>query len=150
MKQSSTVVLFLIFILVVSATDALRAQEYYEKTTICQVLSLETNSRVLNVEIKADVMADHMHGALLTDNKCPGKGIWLGVSPKNADPSVTDFDHVLWSDGPPGFGSRTLSGTFFGKLRIGGPLPLNPKHKKISIALIRVENLLDARPHEKP
>lgn len=149
MKQSPNVILFLIFILVASATDALRAQGRYEKTTVCQVLSLETNNRVLNVEIKADVMADHMHGALLTDNKCPGKGVWLDVSPKNADPSVTDFDHVLWSDGPPGFGSRTLSGRFFGKLRIGGPLPLNPKRKKISIALMRVENLSDVHPHEK-
>jgi hypothetical protein len=101
------------------------------------------------VEIKANVMADHMHSALLTDPECPGKGIFLDVSPSDADQSVTEFDHVLWSDGPPGFGNRTVSGIFFGELKIGGKFPLNPGHKKISIALIRVENLSDTGPHEE-
>jgi hypothetical protein len=90
-----------------------------------------------------------MHYALLTDAECPGKGIFLDVSPSNADQSVTEFDRILWSDGPPGFGKRTLRGIFFGKLKIGGELPLNPGHKKISIALIKVERLSDRRPHEE-
>lgn len=137
MKRSSALLIFLIAAWVVAGTDPLWAQGHYTKTTVCQVLSLGTSNRALDVEIKAEVMADHMHGALLTDNECPGQGIWLEVSPENADPSVTEFDHVLWSDGPPGFGGRTLSGTFFGKLRIGGALPLNRKRKKISIALRR-------------
>jgi hypothetical protein len=90
-----------------------------------------------------------MHYALLTDAECPGKGIFLDVSPSNADQSVTEFDRILWSDGPPGFGKRTLSGVFFGKLKIGGELPLNPGHKKISIALVKVEHLSDTHPREE-
>jgi len=125
----------------------LHAQRAYTKTTVCQVLSLGTAKRLRNVEIKANVMADHMHYALLTDPKCPGKGIFLDVSPSDAEESVTEFDHVLWSDGAPGFGNRTLSGIFFGELKIGGELPLNPGHKKISIALVKVEHLSDTHSH---
>lgn len=126
----------------------LNAQRIFTKTTVCRVLSLGTANQLRYVEISANVMADHMHSALLIDPKCPGKGLFLGASPANADQSITEFDHVLWSDGPPGFGGRTVSGTFFGELKVGGNLPLNPGHKKLSIALIRVENLSDTRPHE--
>jgi hypothetical protein len=127
----------------------LNAQRAYTKTTVCRLLSLGAANLPKNVEIKANVMADHMHGALLTDPKCPGGGIFLDVSPSHADQSVTEFDHVLWSDGPPGFGDRTVSGVFFGELRIGGKLPLTPGHKKISIALLRVESLSDSHSREE-
>ena len=139
----------LIVLLLSIVACPLNAQHAYTKTTVCRVLSLGTANRTRNVEIKANVMADHMHSALLTDPKCPGKGIFLDVSPSNADQSVTEFDHVLWSDGPPGFGDRTVSGVFFGELKIGGKLPLNPGHKKISIALIRVGNLSDSHLREE-
>jgi hypothetical protein len=135
----------LVFLGLISTADALCAQIHYTKTTICRVLSRVGTNRALNVEIQADVEADHMHGALLIDKRCPGVGLWLDVLPKDADASVTGFDHVLWSDGPPGFGGRMLSGRFYGRLRIGGPLPMNPKRKKISIALVRVEDLSDTR-----
>ena len=127
----------------------LNAQRTYTKTTVCRVLSLGIANRIPNVEIKANVMADHMHSAVLTDPDCPGKGIFLDVSPSNAGQSVKEFDRVLWSDGPPGFGNRTVSGIFFGELKIAGRLPPNPGHKKISIALIKVKNLSDIRPHQE-
>lgn len=146
MKQIWSV---LIALLLITVTGPLKAQRVYTKTTVCDVLSHGAAKRLRNVEIKANVMADHMHYALLTDPGCPGKGIFLDVSPSNADQSVKEFDHVLWSDGPPGFGNRTISGIFFGKLRIGGKLPLNPDRKKISIALIKVEQLSDTNAHQK-
>lgn len=146
MKKIWTVLIAALLSMVASP---LYAQRAYTKTTVCRVLNLGTASRARNVEIKANVMADHMHSALLIDPECPGKGIFLDASPSNADRSVTEFDSVLWRDGPPGFGSRTLSGIFFGELRIGGKLPLNPSHNRIGIALTRVEILSDTDPHEE-
>ncbi len=150
MKQSLIMLMLPIFVLAVGAVSPRRAQRHYTKTSVCQVFNLGTANRVLNVEIKAAVMGDRMHGAFLIDAKCPGKALKLGVSLPNAAPSVSEFDRVYWSDGAPGFRGRTLSGTFFGKLRIGGVLPLNPKHREISIDLMSVENLSDARAPEKP
>ena len=141
--------LALIVLLLGLVTGPLFGQRIYTKTTVCHALSLRTAKRLRNVEIKANVMADHMHYALLIDPECPGKGIFLDASPSDADQSVREFDHVLWRDGPSGFGNRTISGIFFGELKIGGDLPLNPGHKKISIALIKVEHLSDTHSDEK-
>jgi hypothetical protein len=151
MRQSWSLLMLFLMISLGGAPYHLRGQDrsHYVQTTVCRVLSSKAGSRPLNVEIKADIMADHRHSALLIDKQCPGKGIWLDVVPSDADTSVAEFDRVLWSDGSPGYGERRLSAIFFGKLRIGGPLPLNPKHKKISIALMRVENLSDSR-HDTP
>lgn len=143
-----TWILLIVSVLLLAYNPA-RAQRAYTRTTVCRVLSLGTSSRVRHVVIKADVMADHMHSALLTDPNCPGKGIFLDVSPDNADQSVAEFDRALWKDGAPGFGDRVLSGTFFGELRIGGKLPLNPGKKKISIALLKVEALSDTHPKDE-
>ncbi len=114
-------------------------QERFTKTSVCRVLKLGMVNRIREVEIDADVVSDGMHASILTDAKCPGRGLYLGVVSQDADPSVASFTKALWSDGAPGTTGRHVSGKFFGRLQ------LDHNTKKVSISLARVKDLLNVR-----
>jgi hypothetical protein len=141
MKKCWRIALFLVAFML--ASEGMWAQSHYKKTSVCEMLKVGKVNRVLNVELGADVVSDGMHGAILTDAKCPGKGLLLDVFPADVDPSVSEFEKTLWS-GAPGTTGRKVSGTFFGKLR------LDHKNKKLSISVMRVENLLTVHTDEQP
>jgi hypothetical protein len=115
------------------------AQTIYKRTNVCRVLDLGKANRVLHVQLDAGVLSDGMHGAILTDTNCPDRGLYIGVIPDDADPSVLELQKSLWSDGAPGTTGRRVSGTFFGKLR------LDHRTKKISITVTRIEHLVNVR-----
>jgi hypothetical protein len=116
-----------------------KSQTIYKRTNVCHILNLGMANRALHVQLDAGVLSDGMHGAILTDTKCPGRGVYIGVIPDDVDPSVLELQKALWSDGAPGTTGRRVGGTFFGKLRID-----HTTHK-ISITITRVENLVNVR-----
>jgi len=142
MKKLLSVFLVLIGTLYFCRESA--SQNTYKKTTVCHILSLGMANRPLNVQLDAGVLSDGMHGAILTDADCPGRGVYIGAVPDDADPSVLELQKALWSDGAPGTTGRKVSGTFFGKLRVD-----HATHK-ISITLTRVENLVNVRVDKNP
>jgi len=137
MRKLLAIFLVLIGTLCFSRESA--SQTIYKRTNVCRILNLGMANRGLDVQLDAGVLSDGMHGAILTDTKCPGKGVYIGAIPDDANPSVLELQKALWSDGAPGTTGRKVSGTFFGKLRI------NHTTHKISITLTRVENLVNAR-----
>jgi hypothetical protein len=141
MKKQWRIALFLVALML--AAKGMWAQSAYKKMSVCQALKVSGTDRVSNVELEANVESDGMHGAILTDTKCPGRGLLLGVFPDDPDPSVTELEKTLWSDGSPGTTGRKVSGRFFGRLR------RDRKTKKVSIVVRRVENLLNVRTSPK-
>lgn len=115
------------------------SQTLYKRTSVCRVLALGKANRALNVQLDAGVLSDGMHGAILTDTRCPGRGLYLGVIPDDADPSVLALQQALWSDGAPGTTGRRVSGTFCGKLN------WDRRTRKLSIVVERVEHLVNDR-----
>jgi hypothetical protein len=137
-------VVFLVLIGMLCSRRDGASQTIYKRTSVCHVLDLGTANRVLNVQLDAGVLSDGMHGAILTDTKCPGRGLYIGVIPDEADASVLELQKALWSDGAPGTTGRKVSGTFFGKLR------LDHRTKKISLTVTRVEHLVNERTDGPP
>ncbi len=120
------------------------SQTVYKKTNICHILDLGRANRALNVQLDAGVLSDGMHGAILTDMGCSGRGLYIGAILDDADPSVLELQKALWSDGAPGTTGRKVSGTFFGRLRI------DHRTTKISITVTHVENLVNVRVDRNP
>jgi hypothetical protein len=98
-------------------------------TTVCVVLKHEVGYRSRSVEIRSEIEADGKHGAMLTDPRCPTRGIGLGVSPPDADESVTALEEMLRGQGGPGTSGRRVTGNFFGRLVRDG----KTKHLRIEI-----------------
>jgi hypothetical protein len=124
---------------VVLLSKRMWAQNTYKKMSVCQALKVGRLDQMSKVEIEANVESDGMHGAMLIDKECPGRGLSLGAFADYPEPSVKEFEKTLWSDGSPGTTGRTVSGRFFGKLQ------RDHKTKEVSIVVQRVENLLNVR-----
>jgi hypothetical protein len=124
--------------------NSLQAETHYLKTNVCEVLQRGMANRVLDLEIAADAFSDGRHWSLLMDPKCPTKGLVLDSALPEADESVAEFESALRSQGSPGTTGRRVSGTFFGRLH------LDRKTKRLSIALLRVENLQNVHVDDEP
>lgn len=112
------------------------AQVHYERVSVCHVLKLGMSNRMLNVRIDGYVLPNLEHGSVLTDSHCPDGGLYLDASPDDADPSVSAFYQALPRNAGLGIAGKKLSGKFYGRLH------LDHKSRKISIVLMRVEDLL--------
>jgi hypothetical protein len=113
-----------------------RGEVHYAQRNLCSVLEAGPHNKEAYLAIEADVFADGMHIAMLTDPNCPGTGLRLGVPLPNADhDSLASLQSAIRSHGSPGTSGRRVHGTFFGKLRINGSTG------KLSFALSSVENL---------
>jgi hypothetical protein len=109
----------------VLAAHNLRAEVSYKKATVCQVLHASKASKGHHVQIEANAVSDGRHGSMLTDVRCPNRGLLLDASQTDADPSVASLRQALWSDGSPGTTGRRVTGVFFGNLtwdRVGREL----------------------------
>ena len=127
---------YLLLLVYVCGHQYVCAQAHYERASICHVLKLGMSNRILNIRIDGYVLPDMEHGSILTDSHCPDKGLYLDASPDSADPSVSAFYQALPRNAGLGIAGKKLSGKFYGRLH------LDQKTRKISIVLMRVEDLL--------
>ena len=133
MKMLKTCILLLVCL---CSCRNLFAQKHYTRVSVCHVLKLGMSNRILNVQIDGYVLPNLEHGSILADSQCPDKGLYLEASPGDADSSVSAFYEALPRNAGLGIAGKKLSGKFSGRLR------LNRKSKKISIVLMRVDDLL--------
>lgn len=121
------------------ATHNLQAQGVYKKATVCGVLHGGKAYRGIHVQVDANVLSDGKHGAMLTDVKCPNRGLLLDASHTDADPSVDNLRQALWSDGSPGTTGRRVTGVFFGTLE------WDRKSNELRFVVQRVDKLQNVR-----
>jgi hypothetical protein len=127
---------YLLLLVYVYGRPFIWAQVHYGRVSVCHVLKLGMSNRILNVRIDGYVVPNLEHGSVLTDSRCPDGGLYLDASLDDADPSVSAFYQALRRNAGLGIAGKKLSGRFYGKLH------LDSKSRKISIVLMRVEDLL--------
>lgn len=127
---------FLVFATVgMSGSFCSAGPAYYKKASVCAVLANPKLYLSSYVAIDAGVIADGMHGIVLTDKRCPDQGLPLDFPQSKADKSVSDFEKATTGSDSPGTAGRLVSGKFVGKVR------RDPARKRILYSLLSVQNL---------
>jgi hypothetical protein len=136
MKKTIKMVLLTICVL---AAHNLQAEGGYKKVTVCQVLHAGKTFKGRHVQFAANAVSDGKHGSMLTDVRCPNRGLLLDASQTDADPSVASLRQALWSDGSPGTTGRRVTGVFFGSLM------WDREGRELRFVVQRVDNLQNVR-----
>jgi hypothetical protein len=85
--------------------------------SVCDILRDPPHYQSQKLAVKAEVFADGMHGSMLTDSRCSGKGLILTQAKDEQEKTVQKLERYIF-EGYPGTGrGKTISGVFIGMLK---------------------------------
>ncbi len=85
--------------------------------SVCAILRDSRQYQSQKLAVKAEVFADGMHGSMLTDSRCSGRGLILTEAKDEQEETVKKLQRYIF-EGYPGTGrGKTISGVFVGKLK---------------------------------